>query len=133
MGLLLLRTAVGVTIIAQAAASLVEAAHPPLSTVAVAVVAMIGGAGLLIGFLTPLAGAVVALASIAIGWGLVPTPLHVPGGAFAADRHIITFFVVIVGAAVALIGPGASSLDAWLFGRREIVIPQEPRSRRSES
>jgi hypothetical protein len=132
VGLLLLRTAVGVTIIAQAAACLIEATHPPLATVAVALVAMIGGAGLLIGFLTPLAGAVVALASIAIGWGLVSIPPHVPGGAFAADRHI-TFFVVIVGAAVALIGPGASSLDAYLFGRREIVIPQESRSRRSES
>ncbi len=132
MGLLLLRTAVGVTIIAQAAACLVESTHPPLATVAVAVVAMMGGAGLLIGFLTPLAGAVVALASIAIGWGLVPIPPNAPGALFAADKHI-SFFIIIVGAAVALIGPGASSLDAYLFGRREIVIPQESRSRRSES
>jgi uncharacterized membrane protein YphA (DoxX/SURF4 family) len=132
VGLLLLRTAVGVTIIAQAAACLVESTHPPLATVAVAVVAMMAGAGLLIGFLTPLAGAVVALASIAIGWGLVPIPPNTPGALFAADKHI-SFFIIIVAAAVALIGPGASSLDAWLFGRREIVIPQEPRSRRSES
>lgn len=31
--------------------------------------------------------------------------------------------VIILAAAIALLGPGAFSLDARLFGRREIVIP----------
>jgi len=29
--------------------------------------------------------------------------------------------------ALAMLGPGAHSIDAWLFGRREIVIPDVPR------
>jgi len=32
---------------------------------------------------------------------------------------------VILAAAIALLGPGAFSLDARLFGRREIVIPKD--------
>jgi hypothetical protein len=26
-----------------------------------------------------------------------------------------------------MLGPGAHSIDAWLFGRREIIIPDDPR------
>ena len=33
--------------------------------------------------------------------------------------------------ALAMLGPGAHSIDAWLFGRREIVIPDEPRRHRA--
>jgi hypothetical protein len=29
--------------------------------------------------------------------------------------------------ALAMLGPGAHSIDAWLFGRREIVIADVPR------
>jgi uncharacterized membrane protein YphA (DoxX/SURF4 family) len=36
---------------------------------------------------------------------------------------LMTMFVAVVAATVILLGPGAFSLDARLFGRREIIIP----------
>jgi hypothetical protein len=36
--------------------------------------------------------------------------------------------MVVDATAIALLGPGAFSLDARLFGRREILIPPDPRS-----
>jgi hypothetical protein len=36
--------------------------------------------------------------------------------------------LVVMAAAIALLGPGAFSLDAYLFGRHEIVIPPASRT-----
>jgi hypothetical protein len=46
----------------------------------------------------------------------------------ASDR-ILAAFVAAVSAAIVPLGPGAFSLDAYLFGRREIVIRAEPGGR----
>jgi uncharacterized membrane protein YphA (DoxX/SURF4 family) len=75
--------------------------------------ALASGALLLVGFLTPIAAASSVLAT-AVGGFVAP----LPGDALAS------LFVVIVSVAVVLLGPGAFSLDSYLFGRREIVIPQ---------
>jgi hypothetical protein len=119
-----------VTVIAQGAACLVDGgSHPAIVTLAVVALSGMSAILLIIGFLTPFAGGAVALCSILIGWAWVPIQ---GAGAIASDKHIAAF-IVVVGAAIVLLGPGASSLDAYLFGRREIVIPHESRSRRSES
>jgi len=50
-----------------------------------------------------------------------------------ANKHISTlaaFSLAAMSAALVLLGPGAFSLDARLFGRREIIIPEGPRSPR---
>lgn len=85
----------------------------------------VGGAALAIGVLTPLAGAVVSLCFLGVAVSWLPAPfsqLH--------DTAVLGFSVVIAALVIALLGPGAFSLDGYLFGRREIIIP--PSSRDAE-
>jgi len=39
------------------------------------------------------------------------------------DARLAAFGMIVTAVAIALLGPGAFSLDGRLFGRREIVIP----------
>lgn len=84
------------------------------------IVAIIG-ALLLIGYLTPLAGMLAALSGI----GRMSPRLPVVGGSLF-DSHLAIAFQITIAIALAFLGPGAFSLDARLFGRREIVIPRAP-------
>jgi uncharacterized membrane protein YphA (DoxX/SURF4 family) len=118
-----LRAAVGVTIVFQGAAYLADGGNPALSARTAGLLALAGGALLLIGFLTPLAGALVALATIGIALAWFPAP-----AVNLFEAKLVAVLVVIVAAAVVLLGPGALSLDARLFGRREIIIPRSPKS-----
>jgi uncharacterized membrane protein YphA (DoxX/SURF4 family) len=80
--------------------------------------AVAAGAALLIGILTPVAAGLAALAGLTIAFFLLPPAIpNVLGGTPAV------ILVALTAVAVALLGPGAYSLDARLFGRREIVIP----------
>jgi len=119
IGLLLLRVAAGVRLIAHGAACLTAPHSGTWGTSAVGVMAALTGALLLIGLMTPLAGALAALGSagIVLSWLPSPTP-----DAFGTGLAGIP--PVVVAAALALLGPGAISVDAALFGRREIRIPQ---------
>ena len=110
LGLLLLRMAVGVSLAVHGGACLAGEEQGRWALVA-GLLEILVGAALLIGFLTPLA----ALASL--GLTLPPLTPNAFGGIPA------TIFLTVMAAAVLLLGPGAFSLDARLFGRREIVIP----------
>jgi hypothetical protein len=48
-----------------------------------------------------------------------------PGAAVLVDR-VAAVILIVDAAALTLLGPGALSLDARLFGRREIIIPHDP-------
>lgn len=75
---------------------------------------LIGGACLLIGFLTPIVAVVTGLGALAFG--------------ILFDVTYIVLAMLILAVAIALLGPGAFSLDARLFGHREILIPDTHRT-----
>jgi uncharacterized membrane protein YphA (DoxX/SURF4 family) len=79
------------------------------------------GVALLIGFLTPIAGGSAALGNLTIGISWVLTANA------NANERLFTAILVLMSAALVLLGPGAFSLDAYLFGRREIIIPEVSR------
>jgi hypothetical protein len=81
-------------------------------------IAVVSVTSLLIGFLTPFSGAVVGLLSVgmALSWFSVPASGLVHGGLAAAH-------MAAMAAATVFLGPGWFSLDAYFYGRREIIIP----------
>ena len=118
LGLLLLRMAAGVSLAVQGLACV---SHGPWTS-AFGLMSMGTGALLSIGFLTPVAGGVAALLGAGVALSLLPPSVpNVLGGVPA------TIFAILMAVAVVLLGPGAFSLDARLFGRREIAIPQVSR------
>ena len=80
----------------------------------------------LIGFLTPLFSASIAIGNLGFAFLFLPVP---PSSVF--DHRVMPANVFIMAAAIALVGPGSFSLDAHFFGRHEIVIP--PSSPRAKS
>jgi uncharacterized membrane protein YphA (DoxX/SURF4 family) len=74
---------------------------------------------LIAGFLTPIAGALVGLAAIGLAFSLVPAPTPNVWDSQTAVILGLTILVAIIG-----LGPGAFSVDARVFGRREIIIPR---------
>jgi uncharacterized membrane protein YphA (DoxX/SURF4 family) len=122
IGLLLLRAAVGLTAIAQGVLNVSGLSHPSSGKWLLGVVLITSGAALAAGFFTPFAGLVVGLCFLGIALSWFPAPswgFH--------DARMVAFGMIIPAAALALLGPGAFSLDGRLFGRREIVIPPSAR------
>ena len=116
-GLLLLRAFVSVTLIAQTIIYMTATDSNALN-VSVASVALVSAGCLLVGFLTPSVAIVIGLG--AIGWTFLRVPLPLQY-VFAPMDTVVD--VVVLSAAILLLGPGAFSVDARMFGRREIRIP----------
>jgi uncharacterized membrane protein YphA (DoxX/SURF4 family) len=88
---------------------------------AVGVVLLASGSGLVVGIMTPVASLFVALCVLGITFSFLPQP---PLAALCAK--LTALLIVIAAIGISLLGPGAFSLDGYLFGRREIVIPPGP-------
>ena len=112
--LLLLRVNVGASAIVEAALAVV--ASPSLLNLAAAAVVVPAGLALIIGLLTPVAGAVLASGAAAILIGHHAAVLRL-----LASRMALFDFVVMA-VVMVILGPGATSIDAHLFGRREVRI-----------
>jgi uncharacterized membrane protein YphA (DoxX/SURF4 family) len=106
VGLLVMRLVAGIAFIARAAATM---HNEPLTTFATAIVAILAGLCLLAGLWTPIAGSLVAALGIWFACTHVEDPLA-------------SVLLATIGAALALVGPGAWSIDARLFGWKRIDI-----------
>ena len=105
-GLLLLRAAAATPLVY---AGLLTASSP--NPVVLELVAAGAALLLLIGLWTPVAGALTAAAEL--------------GLAASHPAEPWTFVhLAVLGAALAMLGPGGCSLDARLFGRKQIQIPR---------
>jgi hypothetical protein len=116
IGLLLLRIAIGVGLLIHAFSWLIEPQTSNNGMWAPCLLALVIGISFLLGFLTPLAGSVSALAGIAIRW------LHPEWSASMTGLLGVSPLVMVI--AITLLGPGAFSLDAYFFGRRKIIVPR---------
>lgn len=118
-GLLLLRAAVTAVLFTQSIASL-QREHGFLVSASVFVMSA-AGLLLLIGFLTRFVALVVAII------GVTCIFFRFPGSDGGPVSTLMTVVLpVAIAVAVICLGAGAFSLDARLFGRREIFIPNSP-------
>ena len=124
LGLLLLRIAVALATVLQFGLYFSSPTDSTIWTWAIGLMGMAVGTALLIGFLTPLAGIVLMLGRIGIALSWLPAPSQ---NGFASGPASFELLVMVI--AIVLVGPGAISLDARLFGRREIIIPDSSHSR----
>ena len=117
VGLLLVRALVGCSLIVQGI-SYVQKLNESLMARGLAVLAFIGGTFLLAGLMTPLVAVLVAAGGIGVALSWLPLPSET-----LFDGYLAITNLVVLSIAIALLGPGAFSLDARMFGRREIIIP----------
>src|SRR5262249_9740807 len=99
----------GAALVVEGASTLADPGASGLAAAVRAPAAVLGGGALALGLFTPAAAALATIVGLARAGA---------GGGLAA------ILVVVIAAAVILLGPGAFSVDARLFGRREIVVPR---------
>jgi putative oxidoreductase len=109
IGLLLLRMLAGIALIHYGIVDLREAHQ--FASMAPQIIAAGAGVLLLVGLWTPVAGALVAIAEVWIAFSRAGDPW-------------IPIILATLGATLAMVGPGAWSIDARLFGRKHIDISE---------
>lgn len=117
VSLLVLRAVLGIAVLAEGLFYIREpgASGPALLLGALAIAS---GGMLILGYLTPFAGVLVGLGAVACALSLLPICTPNVFDSKPAVIFALTMVLTVVGA-----GPGRYSVDARMFGRREIIIP----------
>jgi uncharacterized membrane protein YphA (DoxX/SURF4 family) len=123
VGLLLLRLALGAVLGAQGVIYLMSRHDLGGLGWTVGLLALGSGVFLLVGYGTPFASVLAAIiaAGSALSWFRAPS-------LDLFDSKLASSLVAAIAVAIACLGAGAFSIDARLFGPREIIIPSDPRS-----
>ena len=117
-GLLLLRAAIGLQFLIDGSRLALASLTLGPATAITALLMIIIGLSFVIGFFTSAVGAFAAAAAVSLHFWTIPaTGFLLPGSLSNA-------YVIVIASALALLGPGAISVDARLFGRRGIIIPR---------
>jgi uncharacterized membrane protein YphA (DoxX/SURF4 family) len=114
VGLLLLRALVALTLVAQTLTYL-GSANLSVPGWSLAGLAFVIAICLLVGLMTPIMALIIGLSAIALAGSNL----------FESTQTMVNLIVLTT--AIGLLGPGAFSLDARMFGRREILIPNSTR------
>jgi len=112
VGLLLLRSCLGISVIYFGIAGLAAKSSEPIAF-AQNLLPLPAGIFLITGLWTPVMGGLVALEE---AWKVLSFS-HPPG-----ESTLIHIFLAILAVSLAMLGPGAWSIDARLFGRKCFVI-----------
>jgi uncharacterized membrane protein YphA (DoxX/SURF4 family) len=123
--LLLVRAVFGVALLLQGRFYL-EESNATAATLLVGLSAVASGGMLVFGFLTPIVGTIASLGVVGVLVSILPTcTLNL-----FDSKPALVFALTMLVSLIAL-GPGRFSVDARLFGRREIIIPPPPISHES--
>ena len=120
IGLMVLRIAIGARLVIEASSFMLHPQGLKPGIWLLSLFALGIGSSFMLGFLTQLVAGVSVLAGAA---AFLLHPAWVPS--FLNLHGLETIGVAL---AIALMGPGALSLDAYFFGRRKILIPPVARS-----
>ena len=119
--MLLLRLDLGLRVIYIGSVSLSGKPSEPI-TLGQSLIAVAGGILLLAGLWTPIFGTLLAIDEV---W--IALSLYLSRRAYI----VIPVFLAVLSASVAMLGPGAWSIDARLFGRRRLYRDRNRGSRSS--
>jgi putative oxidoreductase len=117
IGLLLLRLLTAAALIGFGIVGVL--ASPPLATVVLQIVGIGAGILLLVGLWTPVAGTLAAIAKVSTA--LLRFFSHSGDPSIPIAQAVLGAILAVI---LAMVGPGALSIDARLFGRKHIDFPE---------
>jgi putative oxidoreductase len=119
-GLLLQRLSVGIALNLLGVSSFFGTLGASI-TVARDFTEAVGGIFLLVGLWTPVMGVLIAINELWIAFSL---------NSSRKDSCLIHIFLAVLSASVAMLGPGAWSIDAHLFGRKRFKMGDRTRGKK---
>jgi uncharacterized membrane protein YphA (DoxX/SURF4 family) len=117
LALLFLRLAVGGATSSQAWLVLTANDGAANTSVAIGLLALVSGLALVIGYMTPIASLLLSAGGL-----LLTVDSSVTGHLLLFQSGMARLEFIVMSVALILLGPGALSLDARLYGRREVDV-----------